>query len=448
MKILVIDDEREFAQAIARSLTAQGHELEQAHSGAEGLLKAAAFAPQAVLLDINMPDINGLQLLPDLLKARPGCGVVMITGQASHKSAVRAMKEGAEDYVEKPFDLDELQAILARLSEKAELKLQLSGAKRARVEDYAREYLFLSDPAMQKVYRDLEEVAPRDAVTVLIQGETGTGKEHAARLLHLFSNRAQGPFVELHCAALPETLLESELFGHEAGAFTDARARKQGLFETAQGGTLFLDEIGELSLAVQAKLLKVLEEKTLRRLGGVQNVALDVRLVTASNRDLSAEASAGRFRPDLYYRLNVFNVTLPPLRQRPSDLKLLGAFFFDNACQAFGKRLAPLGAEALEALVRHSWPGNVRELKNFIERLVLQAGPAPLGEDDVLGSLPEPERAAAAKPEPQEINLGLLESTLRQAGGDKSRAAALLGVSRPTLYRHLRKFGLHEGKPV
>ena len=439
MKVLVIDDERDFGEALGRSLGALGHAVALASTGAEGLQKARLGPPDAVLLDINMPDISGLDLLPDLRKLSPGLSVVMITGQASHKSAVSAMKLGAEDYLEKPFNLDELRLVLDRIAEKTDLKRQLSEVKKLRVQDYAREYLFLSDPAMTQVYQALEEVAPRDQVTVLIQGETGTGKEHAARLLHLFSNRAGGPFVELHCAALPESLLESELFGFESGAFTGADKRKMGLFESAQGGTLFLDEIGELPLLVQTKLLKVLEEKTVRRLGGVENLKLDVRLVTASNRDLAAEAAAGRFRSDLYYRLNVFSVKLPPLRSRPADLKVLAEFFFGRACSSFGKRLEALGPDALQALLRHDWPGNVRELKNFMERLALQcAAPGPT-ELDVIQALPTaPHREA-----PAELSLGALEEALAKSRGDKSKAAALLGISRPTLYRHLKKHGLH-----
>ena len=438
MKVLIVDDEREFAEALGKSLQALGHDTVLAYSGAEGLLKAKASPPDALLLDINMPDITGLDLLPDLRRNAPGLSVVMITGQASPKSAVTAMKLGAEDYLEKPFSLEELRLVLDRIAEKTDLKRQVTELKERRIEDYAREYLFLTDPAMQRVYRSLEDVARRDQVTVLIQGETGTGKEHAARLLHLFSDRGTKPFVELHCAALPETLLESELFGYEPGAFTGAAGRKKGLFETAQGGTLFLDEIGELPLNVQTKLLKVLEEKTLRRLGGVENLKLDVRLVTATNRDLAAESAAGRFRTDLYYRLNVYAVKLPPLRDRPADLKFLAQFFFERACNDFEKRLAPLGDASLESLLRHDWPGNVRELKNFMERAVIQAQGDSLDEADILGALPE----RAIKASPAELDLAGLQGALEQARGDKSKAAALLGISRPTLYRHMKKHGL------
>ena len=446
MKLLIIDDEREFGEALAKTLQAIGHDCTLAQTGAEGLLKARQAKPHAVLLDINMPDISGLDLLPDLLQACPGVAVVMITGQASHKSAVAAMKLGAEDYLEKPFALDELLLLLGRFGEKLQLRQEVKDLKQRRLEDYAREYLFLDDPAMQKVYRDLEGVGGKDQVSVLIEGETGTGKEHAAKLLHLFSPRAAGPFVSLHCAALPESLLESELFGYEAGAFTDARKQKKGLFETAQGGTLFLDEIGELPLSTQTKLLKVLEDRQLRRLGGVENIKLDVRLVSATNRDLGKEAAAGRFRPDLYYRLNVFNVTLPPLRQRPQDLATLAQFFFGRACQGFDKRLQALDDDCLKALQMHPWPGNVRELRNFVDRLVIQAAGDQLHCEDILRALPASAQTAskAEREARQTLDKPRLEAALRAAGGDKSRAALALGISRPTLYRHLKAHGLDE----
>jgi DNA-binding NtrC family response regulator len=442
VKLLIIDDEADFGAALQRSLQADGHDVRVARTGAEGLAKAREFpAPDAVLLDINMPDITGLELLPDLLKAVPAAAVVMITGEASHKGAVTAMKLGAEDYLEKPFALDELKLLLERFAEKLDLRKQVAGLSRRRLEDYAKEYLFLDDPAMQKVYRDLEGVGAKDQVTVLIEGETGTGKEHAAKLLHLFSPRAGGPFISLHCAALPETLLESELFGYEAGAFTDARKQKKGLFESAQGGTLFLDEVGELPLSTQTKLLKVLEDRLLRRLGGVENIKLDVRLVSATNRDLGKEAAAGRFRPDLYYRLNVFSVKLPPLRQRPQDLATLAQFFFERACEGFDKRLQPLDADCLKALGSHSWPGNVRELRNFLDRSVIQAHGPALRAEDILAALPAAAAAPEAKPK-EPLDRARLEAALREALGDKSKAAKLLGIARPTLYRYLKQYDL------
>ncbi|HXC65342.1 MAG TPA: sigma-54 dependent transcriptional regulator, partial [bacterium] len=365
--------------------------------------KAKSWRPEAVLQDINMPDVSGLELLPDLLLAVPGLAVVMVTGQASHQTAVAAMKAGAEDYLEKPFSQDELGAILDRVAEKLDLRRQVEDLKRNRLDDLRSDTLAAEDPAMLQVYQAVAGVAAREQVTVLIQGETGTGKEHVAKLLHLSSPRSSGPFIELHCGALPETLLESELFGYEAGAFTDARKAKPGLFEAAQRGTLFLDEIGEVPLSVQAKLLKVLEQKSMRRLGGVETIKLDVRIVSATNRDLAEEIRQGRFRADLYYRLNVFNLSLPPLRSRQQDIPKLAAFFFERACREFERRLEALEEPVLQAFQNHHWPGNVRELKNSVDRLVLQAAGPRVSLDDLAQALPlvpssgpRPARAATA----------------------------------------------------
>jgi two-component system response regulator HydG len=441
MRVLVVDDEKDFRDSLERALRAMGHDVEKAATGAEGLQKARGWEPAALLLDVNMPDLSGTDLMPDLRALPKPPSIVMITGQASSRGAVLAMKLGAQDYLEKPFDLDELRLVLQRLEEKSGLRQELELQRQRRVEDCEQDFLMLGDPAMAKLYRELKDVAPREKISVLIQGETGTGKEHAAKLLHLCSGRSKGPFVELHCAALPEALLESELFGFEAGAFTGAQSRKAGLFELAQGGTLFLDEIGELPLATQTKLLKVLEEKSMRRLGGLENLKLDVRIVTATNRDLEAESAAGRFRSDLYYRLNVVRLLLPPLRERPADLRQLAQHFLSRAAAEFGKRLDPLSEEALLRLGRHSWPGNVRELKNSMERLAVQVPGPTVSLEDLDEAIPR-SRAAAAPPPAPELDRASLERALQEAGGDKSRAAALLGVSRPTLYRHLKRHGL------
>ncbi|HTB34373.1 MAG TPA: sigma-54 dependent transcriptional regulator [bacterium] len=444
MRVLVVDDEAEMGAVLIRVLAGLGHLGEQATTAAEGLQKARNWRPEAVLLDINMPDISGLELLPDLLKAVPGLAVVMVTGQASHQTAVAAMKAGAEDYLEKPFSQDELGAILDRVAEKLDLRRQVEDLKRNRLEDLRQDTLAAEDPAMLQVYQAVAGVAAKEQVTVLIQGETGTGKEHVAKLLHLSSPRSGGPFIELHCGALPETLLESELFGFEAGAFTDARKAKPGLFEMAQKGTLFLDEIGEVPLSVQAKLLKVLEQKSLRRLGGVENIKLDVRIVSATNRDLAEEVRQGRFRADLYYRLNVFNLSLPPLRSRQQDIPKLAAFFFERACREFERRLEPLGAPVLKALQGHGWPGNVRELKNSVDRLVLQAAGPAIGLDDVAQALPLAQAQAAPRQAGGPGEAQRLLELLKRHRGDKSKAAAELGVSRPTLYRRLKQAGLFD----
>jgi two-component system, NtrC family, response regulator AtoC len=364
----------------------------------------------------------------------------MLTANDSSRLAVQALRLGAEDYLIKPSEPEELKLLVERMAAAALMKRELQTLR----SQAARGYLFLQHPKMRDVYASLGRVAATDKVTVSILGETGTGKEHAARLLHQLSPRAPKPFVELHCAALPETLLESELFGYEAGAFTDAKRAKPGLLEQAQGGTLFLDEIGELPLSMQTKLLKVLEDRQLRRLGGIKPFDLDVRLVVATNRDLESEVKAGRFRSDLLYRLQVFTVELPPLRERPEDVESLGRFFYDQFCKDFGRRLDPLQGEVMKALLGYPWPGNIRELRNTIERLVIQtASGAPRVED-----LPPGLRGLQAPPsqdaaEPFSVGGGsTLRSLLDKHRWNKTRAAAELGVSRPTFLKRLKDAGI------
>jgi DNA-binding NtrC family response regulator len=446
MQILIIDDETDLRRVLAQALLDQEHVVLEAASGAEGLQRLAEQPVQLVLLDLGLPDGSGLELIPKLKAARPGCAVLVLTGFASTQSAVKAMQAGAENYLEKPIDLDELYAQVAKAQEKVQLRGELDALRRLQLERYKKEYLFLPDAQMTRIYEQIERVADLASVTVLVEGETGTGKEHVARMIHFLSKRAAGPWVEVHCGALPETLLESELFGYEAGAFTDARKAKLGLFEAAQGGTLFLDEIGEMPVATQVKLLKVLEDKRLRRLGATREQQLDVRIVAATNRDLSAEVSAGRFRRDLWFRLNAFAIPLPPLRSRQSDIPALAQYFLDEACKAYQRSPAVLPPAVLRDLKAHPWPGNVRELKNVVERLVItQRGPQPHW-DELPGLLADgaPQGPTEGTLEPG--SAGGLELAERQAvfraldqvGGNRSRAAELLGIGRKTLFNKLK----------
>jgi DNA-binding NtrC family response regulator len=439
---LLIDDEPDLSDAISRMLRFWGHETSTAATGAEGLTTQATWAADLVFLDVGLPDQNGLEVLRELKRLSPDTPVVMLTGNDSSRLAVEAMRLGAEDYLIKPGEPDEIKLLVERLAEGVSLRLELQ-ALRAQA---ARGYLFLQHPKMREVYASLGRVAATDKVTVLIAGETGTGKEHAARLIHQLSPRAPKPFVELHCAALPETLLESELFGYEAGAFTDAKRAKPGLLEQAQGGTLFLDEIGELPLSMQTKLLKVLEDRQLRRLGGVKPVTLDVRLVVATNRDLQAETKAGRFRNDLLYRLQVFTVELPPLRERPEDVESLARFFYDQFCKDFGRRLEPLSPTLLRTLLDYPWPGNIRELRNTIERLVIQTSSGAPRIEDLppglrgLDPLPKPAPLPGQSPNG---DAGLtLRALLEKHRWNKTRAAAEMGVSRPTFLKRLKDAGI------
>ena len=436
MKILIIDDDADLSRLLTRFLESQGHEVAQAPNATLGLKLLESFDPGAVLLDHHLPDVLGLELLPLVHERKPRAAVLMITGQGSTRDAVAALKLGAENYLEKPFELDELAVLIEDVAEKKgrpSKKLASMGASHS-------DYLFLESPPMRELYARLREVAKEVQVNVLIEGETGTGKEHVARMLHDFSPRSAGPFIELHCAALPESLLESELFGYEAGAFTGAVRSKPGLMEQAQGGTLFLDEIGELPLSTQAKLLKVLEERELRRLGSLQRVALDLRLVTASNRDLEQEVKLKHFRADLYYRLNVVRLLPPPLAGRGEDIEALARHFLARFKEDFKKPGLVLG-EAMSAKLRAlPWPGNVRELRNRMERAVLQAqGPELSARDLGLeAALPGPR----AEGEGRHTDMASLRQAMEESRWNRSLAAQRLGISRPTLLKWLKRHEL------
>jgi two-component system response regulator AtoC len=448
VKILVVDDEKSMFVALVPLLTEAGHEIETALSAAEGRRKAGAFKPDLILLDLYLPDVTGMEFLVELRRDHPFAGVVIMTASAGIKTAVEAIKAGAEDYLQKPLNLDDLQIVLDRFTQKQGLRREVEALRKCLREQFADEYLFLPDPAMQEVYDQIEKLAKQDKVTALILGETGTGKQHVAKLIHYLSARASKPFVELHCGALPETLMESELFGYEPGAFTDARKQKKGLFEEAQGGSLFLDEVGEMTPSTQAKLLKVLEEKKLRHLGGVKEIALDVRVIAATNRDLDAEVQIGNFRADLFYRLNVIPIKLPPLRSRTNDIVELARFFWKEACQEFDKKLDPLPETVLERFKNYPWPGNVRELKNAVNRMAINASDRRMGladlPDEIAGYEKEDDDAfheedAASSPEEKEKIL----KALAECRWNKSETAKKLGISRKTLFNKIRKYHIH-----
>ena len=444
MKILLVDDEKPLRDLMVPFLKELGHEVQSAASLREGLEKLEKFKPDTVLLDVYLPDGTGLDFLKQTENLHSESSVVMITATVDVKVAVEAVKQGAEDYLAKPLNLEELEAILKGIEEKRGLKREVAALKTFQKDLYPKDYLFLSDPAMQKVYQQIDQVAGQSRVTVLILGETGTGKEHVAKLIHVLSPRSAGPFLELHCGAMPENLLESELFGYEPGAFTDARKSKPGLFEVAHGGTVFLDEVGEMPLTLQTKLLKVLEQKTLRRLGSTREIRIDVRIVAATNRELKQEVQAGHFRADLFYRLNVASIFLPPLRSRPEDIRGLARFFFKELSALFNKPLKPLSKNWLDALVAYAWPGNVRELKNVIERAVLYAKGAELTMKD----LPPELAASRGAPAPafvlsqDEAEKENIRKVLAAYEGNKTQAARQLGMSRTTLLSKIKKFNL------
>ncbi|HEX9107751.1 MAG TPA: sigma-54 dependent transcriptional regulator [Longimicrobiales bacterium] len=446
-RILVVDDDRLIRNAIAERLDRRGYEVVVAGSLAEARAAAAKSSPDIALLDIRLPDGVGTDLLRELV-AETDAACVMMTAHGTVQSAVEALQLGAVDYMEKPFSFDRLDATLAATLELTALRREVR-ALRARTG--GRDAIVGSSPAMEEVLQMVERIAPADATTVLIMGETGTGKGLLARAIHRLSPRAQGPFVNVTCSDLAETLMESELFGHEKGAFTDARSMKRGLVELADKGTLFLDEIGELSTRLQAKLLRFIEDKTFRRVGATRDLAVDVRVIAATNRDLDQEVAEHRFREDLYYRLRVLPITLPPLRERKSDIPALAKTFLDDFNREFGRKVRRIDESALDLLLRHSWPGNVRELRNVIERSTLLSD-APVLSADML----PPELRGVALPRsaepalafgPEGVDMETLERTLllealRRSEGNRSEAGRLLGLSRHQIRNRLKKFGV------
>jgi two-component system response regulator AtoC len=457
MRIAVIDDEKELADTIVLRLKRLGHQATASYSGEEALKVLEDFKPEMVLSDHFLGDSRGLELLPRIKVLFPNSPVVMMTGTGSSRLAVESMKAGAEDYLDKPVNFDELAIIIEKIQERLQLRSELESAKATRRDEAARELHIMAGDSMQSVYEEVEKVADKERISVLIHGETGTGKEHIAKLLHMFSNRSLKPFVEFNCAAFPEHLAESELFGFEAGAFTDAKKQKKGLLESAHGGTVFFDEVGELSLGVQAKILKVLEDKEIRRLGSLVPIPVNIRIVAATNRNLPEEVKAGRFREDLYYRLNVYMIELPPLRARKEDLLQLAKFFFNNACLEFGKKPLLLGPEAQDLLRAYPWPGNVRELRNTMERLAIRSHDEEELTAELRQTLRSPKGGLGSKGEASEalpnpaapdfpglkevldasgrnIKRQLIQKALEHCKGNKTEAAKLLKVDYKTLY--------------
>jgi len=444
-RILVVDDEEDLRQGLAETLQGEGHQVETAAEGWGALEQARALRFDLALVDLKMPGMDGMVVLDQLKQLSPETLVVMITGHATVESAVAAMKLGAYDYLAKPFKLEQVRLVVRRAVEQKRLADE-NRRLRQEVEQYQRfEQIVGKSACMQELYRAIEKAAPTNS-TVLIAGETGTGKDLVARALHQRSPRAQGPLVSISCGAIPESLLESELFGHVKGAFTGAHADREGVFEAAEGGTLFLDEIGDLPLPMQVKLLRALQERQIQRLGESRARRVDVRLVAATHRDLRQEMQQGRFREDLFYRLDVLSVVVPPLRQRREDIPLLVEHFLRKYGAEMGKNLRGASSEALALLTRYDWPGNVRELQNAIERAaILQEGPQVQPEDFLLGR--SPQAAAHSAPASEMVSLEEMERrhilwVLRQTDNHQSRAAQILGIGRRTLYRKIRQYGL------
>jgi len=430
--VLVVDDEASARSTLAELLKGEGYTVDTAADGFKALGKLEQLSPSLVLSDLNMPGMDGVELLRKLKEAHPELPVVLMTAFGGVETAVSAMREGASDYLTKPLNLDELLIVVERALEQSKLRREASNLRGQLRERYSFDNIVGTSLEMQHVFKVVSQVAPSRA-TVLLTGESGTGKELVAAAIHHHSPRAQGPFVRLHCAALADSLLESELFGHERGAFTGADRKREGRFEQANGGTLFLDEIGEISLATQVKLLRVLQERELERVGGGQTIHVDVRVIAATNRDLKAMVADGRFREDLYYRLNVINLPLPALRHRPSDVPPLAMHFLKRYAGENAKELTSISDEALTLLVAYPWPGNVRELENVIERAVVTAEGRVLEVQHLPPELGATARRGGAPIIPgasmDEIERHAILKTMEFAGGSTSKAAEILGIS-------------------
>ncbi len=431
-RILVVDDEANARAALSEILRDEGYATETAADGFKALGKLEEFAPDVVLTDLKMPGLDGIAFMEKAKSASPQTVFVVMTAFGTISSAVSAIKKGAENYLTKPLDYEALSAVVDRAMEKAKL-LQETLALRDRLrERNAFGHIVTEDPKMRAVLDLVAQVGPSKA-SVLITGESGTGKELIAEALCGASPRAQGPFVRLHCAALAESLLESELFGHEKGAFTGAVARREGRFKQADGGTLFLDEIGEIPMGTQVKLLRFLQEKSFERVGGNETLKVDVRLIAATNRDLKAEIKKGHFREDLYYRLNVIAVELPPLREKRADIGPLASFFLGRYAKENGRNIEGITEQALKVLASYDWPGNVRELENVIERAVVLCEGPQVDVRHLPPSLVPADQRDGPPPIPgstiQDLERYAILKTLEACGGSTSKAASILGVS-------------------
>ena len=438
-KILIVDDETVVRDSLGKWFSSEGYQARPVAGAREALESIQNTEYDVALIDIKMPGMDGMELQARLREADPELTVIIMTGYASVETAVQALKHGAYDYITKPVDPDELSHLVSNAMEHRRARREVVRLRENLQEVYPSTELIGKAPAMKKVYELIEMVAPTEA-TVLITGESGTGKEVVARAIHSAGPRRFMPMVTIHCGALTETLLESELFGHEKGAFTGAQYRKKGKFEVADGGTVFLDEISDISLKTQTDLLRVLQEKEIVRVGGNQPIKVDFRCVAATNKNLEELVKAGTFRPDLYYRLHVFCIELPPLRDRREDIPLLVAHFLNKFCMMTSRSVPQISAEALQVLMNHEWPGNVRELENAVERaLVVCRGPeikpADFSFQFQTNGIPTGRTL-------EDVERVHIERILRETEHNLSRSARILDIDRTTLYNKLRRYGL------
>jgi len=446
--LLIVDDEAIVRDSLSKWFHEEGYEVGSAESAAEALTRLAERRWDLALVDIKMPGTDGIELQRRMQEIDPEMAVIIMTGYASVETAVQALKNGAYDYVTKPFDPDDIahtvsNALAHQRARQENVRLRETVAEVARPAE-----LIGKSAAMQRVFEAIETVGPTDA-TVLVTGDSGTGKELVARAIHAASPRRFHPLVVIHCGALTETLLESELFGHEKGAFTGAQYRKKGKFEIAEGGTVFLDEIGDISLKTQTDLLRVLQEREITRVGGTQPIRVDFRCVAATNKDLEKLIAEGTFRPDLFYRLNVFRIDIPPLRERREDIPPLVDHFVRKFSQAMAKRIVRVAPEAMALLQSCDWPGNVRELENAVERAMVVASPAgeapELRPEDFTLKL---DRSGASSRTLEDAERTHILRVLEECGGNQTRAAEALDIDRVTLYNKLKRYGWKRPVPA
>jgi DNA-binding NtrC family response regulator len=472
-KLLIVDDEQMMRWTLAEALRNWGYGCVEAGSVAAALAAFDAEQPSAVLLDVNLPDGSGLDVLREIKRRQADAVIIMMTGNVMVADTIAALRAGAYDFIGKPINLEELQITIRNGIEAQSLRKEVRLVRRERARQFSFDQIVGESPPLRDVFALAKKVAESEVSSVLLQGESGTGKDMVAKAIHYGSRRAELPFIAINCAAIPASLIESELFGYEKGAFTDAKARKEGLFEQAEGGTLFLDEIGELELSVQAKLLRVLEEGAFRRVGGLRDLPLDVRVIAASNRDLKSESDAGRFRLDLYYRLSVIQIDIPPLRERADDVILLAQHYIKQFNERLRKRVNGITPEVAETFRKYAWPGNVRELRNVIERVMI------LEDEDVIttrylprgigtevtevtplvatasatsvptsGGNSQPDKSQSFRLQFElppggvvldDVEMSLVRQALERSNGNQTRAAELLGISRDQLRYRLKK---------
>ncbi len=444
-RIVLADDEEAARKTLGQILVEDGYEVALASDGEQALRLVAEQSPDVLLTDLRMPKMDGHELLSRIQHAYPDVAVVIMTAHGTIRSAVQALRDGAEDYLTKPIEVEELEHLLDRILKRQRLVAEAQLLRERLDEKYSFESIIGRSPEMLEVYRLVEQVAPTQA-SILITGESGTGKELIAQALHQRSPRRAGPFVKVSCAALPETLLESELFGHERGAFTGALAQRPGRFEAAAGGTIFLDEVGDIPLGMQIKLLRFLQERQFERVGGNRTLTVDVRVIAATHRNLKVLIEEGRFREDLFYRLNVIEIPLPPLRARRDDVQLLLHYFVAKFAAENGRQVTGVDDETLAALMNYPWPGNVRELEHAVERAVILST-APELDLALFPSLPKPHESVSRSGVPaipgasmDEIERDAILKTLEACGGSTSRAARILNISPRTIQYKLKHY--------